>query len=169
MKKIGIVYSFNTRKTSKVANRIAEALEGTTETEMINVEEISPERFLEYDNLICGTATWFDGELPNHWDEFIPDLEYMDLKGKTIALFGLGDQKEYPENFLDGMGILAEILEDQGARLVGFTSTEGYSYESSRAERGDEFCGLGIDYESQGSKNKERVNSWVEKLKLEFK
>ena len=137
--------------------------------EMINVEEVTSDQFQQYDNLICGTATWFDGELPNHWDEFVPDIEDMKLKGKTIALFGLGDQKGYPENFLDGMGILAEILEAQGAKIVGFTSTEGYAYESSRAERGDQFCGLGIDYESQGNKNKERVNAWVEKLKLEFK
>ncbi len=93
----------------------------------------------------------------------------MKLKGKTIALFGLGDQKGYPENFLDGIGLLAEIFEAQGAKIVGFTSTEGYAYESSRAERGDQFCGLGIDYESQGSKNKDRVNAWVEKLKLELK
>jgi flavodoxin I len=93
----------------------------------------------------------------------------MELKGKRIALFGLGDQKGYPENFLDGMGILAEIFENQGAKLVGFTSNEGYSYESSLAERGDEFCGLAIDYENHGSKNKERVAAWVEKLKLEFK
>lgn len=169
MKKTAIVYSFNTSKTSKVAKRITDALEGSATVELINVEEVTAEQFTQFDNLICGTATWFDGELPNHWDEFVPEIEDMDLKGKTIALFGLGDQKGYPENFLDGMGILAEILEDQGAKLVGFTSTEGYSYESSRAERGDQFCGLGIDYETQGSKNKERVNAWVEKLKLEFK
>ncbi|MFC2112702.1 flavodoxin [Bacteroidota bacterium] len=168
MKKTGIVYSFNTHKTSKIAKRIADALEGTAKVEMINVEEVTSDQFQKFDNLICGTATWFDGELPNHWDEFVPDLEDMDMKGKTIALFGLGDQKGYPENFLDGMGILAEILEAQGAKLVGFTSTEGYTYESSRAERGDQFCGLGIDYESQGSKNKDRVNAWVDKLKLEF-
>ena len=95
--------------------------------------------------------------------------EVQTMKGKNIAIFGLGDQKGYPENFLDGMGILAEIIEAQGGRLVGFTSTEGYYYESSRAERGEQFCGLGIDYETQGSKNKERVNAWVEKLKLEFR
>ena len=169
MKKIGIVYSFNTQKTSKIAKRIAEAFGETANVEMVNVEEISSEKFLKYNNLICGTATWFDGELPNHWDEFVPDLEDMDMKGKNIAIFGLGDQKGYPENFLDGMGILAEIIEAQGGRLVGFTSTEGYYYESSRAERGEQFCGLGIDYETQGSKNKERVNAWVEKLKLEFR
>jgi flavodoxin I len=169
VKKTGIIYSFNTTKTSKIAKRIADALEGEAEVEMVNVEDISPEKFLEFDNLICGTSTWFDGELPNHWDEFVPDIEDMELKGKTIALFGLGDQKGYPENFLDGMGILAELFEAQGASLVGFTSTEGYAYESSRAERGDQFCGLGIDYESQGSRNKERVHAWVEKLKLELR
>lgn len=169
MKKIGIVFSFNTHKTSKIAKRISEAFEDTAKVEMVNVEEIRPEQFLGYENLICGTATWFDGELPNHWDEFVPDLEDMDLKGKNIAIFGLGDQKGYPENFLDGMGILAELFEAGGARLVGFTSTEGYAYESSGAERGDQFCGLGIDYETQGSKNKERVIAWVEKLKLEFR
>ncbi len=79
-----------------------------------------------------GVPTWFDGELPNYWDEFVPALEEMDLKGKKIALYGLGDQKGYSENFLDGVCIMAEILEAQGAILVGFTSTEGYIF-STRA------------------------------------
>lgn len=169
MKKIAIVYSFNTLKTGKIAKRIKEAFDKETNVEMVNVEEVTAGEFLQYDNLICGTATWFDGELPNHWDEFVPELEDMDLKGKRVALFGLGDQKGYPENFLDGMGILGEILEAQGARLVGFTSTEEYSYESSRAERGDQFIGLGIDFETQGSRNKDRVKGWVDKLMLELK
>ena len=169
MKKIAIVFSFNTQKTGKIAKRVKEAFGKDANVEMVNVEEVTVDEFLQYDNLICGTATWFDGELPNHWDEFVPELEDMDLKGKRIAIFGLGDQKGYPENFLDGMGILGEILEAQGGRLVGFTSTEEYSYESSRAERGDQFIGLGIDFESQGNKNKDRVNGWVRKLKLELK
>ena len=169
MKKTAIVYSFNTHKTSKIAKRIREAFGKDADIDMVNAETITSDEFLRYDNLICGASTWFDGELPNHWDEFIPDLEDMDLKGKRVALFGLGDQKGYPENFLDGMGILGEVLEAQGARLVGFTSTEGYTYESSRAERGDQFIGLGIDFETQGSMNKQRVNGWVEKLRLELK
>ena len=169
MQKIAIVYSFNTQKTGKIAKRIKEAFGKDASVELVNIEEVTADEFLQYDNLICGTATWFDGELPNHWDEFVPELEDMDLKGKLVALFGLGDQKGYPENFLDGMGILGEIMEAQGARLVGFTSTEEYSYESSQAERGDQFIGLGIDFETQGAKNKDRVNGWVEKLKLELR
>ena len=148
MKKIGIFYSFNTNRTSKIAEQIRAEFEGA-DIDLVNVEEATSEKFLSYDNIICGVPTWFDGELPNYWDEFVPDLEEMDLRNKTIAIYGLGDQKGYPENFLDGVGILCEILEEQGARIAGFTSTEGYSFEKSRALRGNQFMGLAIDYENQ--------------------
>jgi flavodoxin I len=167
MNKTAIIYSFNTKKTGKIAERIKEAF-GEEQVEMVNAEDLTEEKFLGFEQLILGVPTWFDGELPNYWDEFVPALEDMDLKGKKIALFGLGDQKGYPENFLDGVGIMAEILEEQGATLVGFTSTEGYEFESSLAQRGDQFTGLAIDYENQGSMNKERVAAWVEQLRKEY-
>jgi flavodoxin I len=135
---------------------------------MVNAEEITEEVFLSFDQIIMGVATWFDGELPNFWDEFVPALEDLDLNGKKIALYGLGDQKGYPENFLDGMGVMAELLEEQGASLVGFTSIEGYEFESSKALRGEQFAGLAIDLEKQGSMNKERIAVWVDQLKKEF-
>ena len=167
MNKTAIIYSFNTKKTGKIAERIKEAF-NDDQVELVNAEEISGELFLSYDQIIMGVSTWFDGELPNYWDEFVPELEDMDLSGKKIALFGLGDQKGYSENFLDGMGIMARILEGRGAILVGHTSTEGYQFESSQAQREDQFIGLAIDYENQGSLNKERVASWVEGLKKVF-
>ena len=167
MNKTAIIYSFNTRKTGKVAERIRDAF-GEDQVEMVNAEEVTGDQFMGFDRIIMGVATWFDGELPNYWDEFLPDLEDLDLTGKKIALFGLGDQKGYPENFLDGVGIMAGILEQLGATLVGFTPVEGYEFESSLAQRGDRFTGLAIDYENQGSMNKERVEAWVEKLKKEF-
>ncbi len=168
MNKTAIIYSFNTVKTSKIAEKIKEAF-NPQEIEIINAEEITPEIFLSYENLILGVPTWFDGELPNYWDEFVPDLEEMDLTGRKIAIFGLGDQKNYGENFIDGVGIIGTLLEERGANIVGYTSMEGYSFEKSKAVRGDKFMGLAIDYENQGSKNKERVTQWVELLKLEFK
>jgi len=167
MKKTALIYSFNTKKTGKIAERIKEAF-GDDNLEVLNAEEITEDSFLSFDQFILGVPTWFDGELPNYWDEFVPALEDMDLKGKKFALFGLGDQKGYPENFLDGLGIMAEILEGQEGSLVGFTSTEGYEFESSRAAREEQFTGLAIDYENQGSMNKERVKSWVEQLKKEL-
>ncbi len=167
MKKTAVIYSFNTVKTAKIAEKIKEAFEPEA-VDVVNAEEITPEKFLAYNNLILGVPTWFDGELPNYWDEFVPDLEDLDLKNKKVAIFGLGDQKNYGENFIDGVGVMAEIIEACGGKLVGFTSVDGYTFEASRAQRGNLFAGLAIDYENQGTKNKERVTSWVEQLKKEF-
>jgi flavodoxin I len=167
MKKTAIIYSFNTVKTAKIGNLIHENF-ADKNIELVNAEEINAEKFLEFDNLILGVPTWFDGELPNYWDEFLPEIEDVQLKGKTIALYGLGDQKSYPENFLDAVGILGTFLEKQGAKIAGFTSTKGYKFESSAALRNDTFMGLAIDFENQGSKNKERVSQWVEQLKKEL-
>lgn len=167
MKRTAIIYSFNTKKSGKIAELIRKEINEDT-VEMVNAEDLTEEVFLSYDQAILGVPTWFDGELPNYWDEFVPALEDLDLKGKTYALYGLGDQKGYPENFCDGMGILAEILEEQGAKIIGATSIEGYSFESSKAKRNDIFVGLAIDYENQGSKNKFRVSNWISEIKKEF-
>jgi flavodoxin I len=167
MKKTAIVYSFNTKKSAKIAEKIKEEFNDDA-IEMVNAEDITEEQFTAYEQLILGVSTWFDGELPNYWDEFVPAIEDMDLKGKKIAIFGLGDQKGYPENFQDGMGLMAEILEEQGAEIVGFTSTDGYTYERSRAERGDQFVGLSLDLENQSSKTTTRIAAWVKDLKKEF-
>jgi flavodoxin I len=167
MKKTAIIYSFNTKKSAKVAEKIKEAF-NHEDVELVNAEDITEETFLSYENLILGVPSWFDGELPNYWDEFVPALEDMDIKGKKIAIYGLGDQKNYPENFQDGMGIMAEILEEQGAEIVGYTSTEGYEFEKSRAVRDKHFVGLSIDFENQSSLNKTRIPAWVEELKKLF-
>ena len=62
MQKTAIVYSFNTLKTGKIAKRIKDAFGKDADIDLVNVEEVSSEQFLQYKNLICGTATWFDGE-----------------------------------------------------------------------------------------------------------
>ena len=168
MSKTGIFYSFHTNKTSKVSEKIVEAF-GSKNLVVVNAEEVNAENFLQFDNYIIGVATWWDGELPNYWDEFVPELEDMDLSGKKFAIYGLGDQKLYPENFNDAVGIFAELVESRGGKVVGFTSRDGYNYESSRAEHGDnEFFGLCIDQENQARLTKGRIQKWVESLKTEF-
>ena len=167
MSKTAIIYSFHTQKSKKVAEKIMEAF-GKDQLEAVNAEELTKEIIEKYDHFILSAPTWFDGELPNYWDEFVPDLEEMDLSKKSFAIFGLGDQKGYPENFCDAIGLLADILEGCGAKIVGQTSVEGYTYEASRAQRGDQFIGLPLDQENQARLTKDRVGKWVEKLKEEF-
>ena len=166
MKKIGLIYSFNTNKTSLAAKKIGEAF-GKGQVDHVNAEDISEKKFLGYDVMILGVPTWFDGELPNYWDEFVPAIEDMDLKDKTFAIFGNGDQKGYPENFVDGIGIMADLLESRGAKLVGFTPAGDYTFESSRALRKDHFAGLALDFENQGRQVNRRIKQWAEQIREE--
>ena len=64
---------------------------------------------------------------------------------------------------------MAEILEKCKAKIVGHTSVEGYEFENSRAQRGNKFVGLALDFENQRKLNKERVAKWVEQLEKEIK
>lgn len=168
MSKTAIIYSFHTQKSKKVAEKIIEAF-GEPAILAINAEELTKDVFNEYDNFILSAPTWFDGELPNYWDEFVPDLEEMDLKNKTFAVFGLGDQKGYPENFCDAIGILVGILENCGATIIGHTNVDGYTFESSKAQRGDKFVGLPLDQENQARLTQQRIENWVAELKKSMK
>ena len=168
MSKTIIIYSYHTQKSKKVSEKIIEAF-GKDKVIAVNAEELTTEVFEKNDQFILSAPTWFDGELPNYWDEFVPELEEMDLKNKTFAVFGLGDQKGYPENFCDAIGILVEILEKCGAKIIGHTSLEGYTFESSRAQRGEKFVGLLLDQENQGRLTQTRVDKWVEQIKKEMK
>jgi flavodoxin I len=168
MSKTAIIYSFHTQKSKKIAEKIIEAF-GNKNIEAINAEELSKKDFENFDNFILSAPTWFDGELPNYWDEFLPDLEEMDLSKKTFAVFGLGDQKGYPENFCDAIGILVEVLEERGGNIIGKISAEGYTFESSKAKRGDVFVGLPLDQENQARLTQKRIDDWVAQLKKEMK
>jgi flavodoxin I len=167
MKKIGLFYGTSTVKTAQVAKKIHNAF-GDNIVDFIAIEEAWKKDFEGYDNIILGVSTWFDGELPTYWDEVVPELSDLKLKNKKVAIFGLGNQVNYPENFVDGIGILAETFEKAGATLVGLTSTEGYTFEKSRALRDGKFLGLAIDVENQAKQTEERVKNWVEQLKKEF-
>ena len=67
---------------------------------------------------------------PEDWNEFMPQLQEMDFNGKTVALFGTGNQYGYPDTFLDGMGMLYETFQFRGARFIGFWPTVGYDFTS---------------------------------------
>ncbi len=167
MEKIGIFYSFNSQKTKLIGEKILEMFkEG--EIEAINAETVTEEEFLKYDRMILGVPTWFDGELPNYWDEFVPAIEDLDMSGKKIAIYGLADQKSYPENFGDAVGLMANLLKQRGAEIVGETSTEGYTFESSRAIKNDKFVGLILDQENQARLTQARLDMWIKQVKENF-
>ena len=166
MKKIGLFYGTGTDKTAQVGLEIQKAFGDTVE--VVSVENAWQKDFENYDYLIVGTSTWFDGELPTYWDEMVPELRTLKLKNKKVAIFGLGDQVNYPDNFVDGIGLLAEVLENAGATLVGFTSPDDYKFNQSKALREGKLLGLAIDVENQDDKTTKRIKEWSKQLKREF-
>ncbi|HON18422.1 MAG TPA: flavodoxin [Salinivirgaceae bacterium] len=166
MKKIALIYSFRSNKTAAVAKKIKSLWEDKIHE--LDIETLTVEQFVEFENYILGVPTWFDGELPSYWDEFVPAMEDMDLTGRKFAIFGNGDQVNYPENFGDAVGIMAEIIESLGGTIIGYTSSKGYVFEKSQSLVGERFCGLLLDFENQPKQNEERVVSWIESLKKEF-
>jgi flavodoxin I len=167
MKKVGLFYSFRAVKTKQQVSKIVKQL-GETNVDQIDADTTTGDEMMKYDNWIMAVPTWFDGELPNYWDELLPDLEDRDLKGKKVAVFGGGNQKEYAENFVDGIGLMAAFLEARGAKVVGYTSTDGYKFESSKAVKGNQFVGLALDIENQAALTTERIEKWVDQLKKDF-
>lgn len=166
MKKIGMFYKTDTHKTADIAKKIQKEFEGTIE--IVPIEKAWTKDFETYDNIIMGSSTWFDGELPVYWDELVPELESINLKNKKVALFGLGDQVNYPDNFADSIGILAEALKNAGATLIGFTSSQGYTFHQSKALKNNKLSGLAIDIENQPSETDKRIKEWCKQIKKEF-
>lgn len=161
--KIALVYSKHSEHTAVIAGMIKNELNDKNLTE-VNVEDASFDELLNYDFLILGASTWFDGELPNYWDEYLPGLEDQDFTGKKVALFGLGNQAGYPENYQDAIGILAGFFESRGAEITGYTSTAGYQFESSAANKNGTFCGLAIDSSFNEKIKAAKVSEWVRKI-----
>ena len=168
MKKIGLFYGGATAKTAVVALKIQDAF-AENEVVLIPIEGATRKEFESFDNIIAGTSTWFDGELPTYWDEFLPEIESIDMTGKKVALFGLGDQERYPDNFVDGIGILAEAFTKSNAELVGFMPVSDYQFTQSRAVKEGHFLGLALDVENQSEQTEERILKWVAELKKEFR
>ena len=162
MANIGIFFGSDTGNTEKVAEKIATKL--TLEAQ--DIAGNSSEIFDDYDLLILGTPTANYGEMQPDWDYFVPELEDADLNGKKVALFGLGDQVDYPDSFLDAMGELAEMVEEAGGELIGEWPTDGYEFNDSRAVKDGKFVGLALDEDRQPELTDDRIATWLASLGL---
>ncbi len=166
-KKIGIFYGSSTGQTEMVAEKLQQ-LFGEENADLLNVDMASEKDLEHYPYLILGTPTWGIGEMQDDWEDFAEILDKADLKGKKVALFGLGDQDTYPDSFADGVGMLFDRINAR-TEVVGAWPKAGYIFHESEALRGNQFVGLILDQENQASKTIERLEKWVEGLKKEFK
>jgi flavodoxin I len=106
--------------------------------------------------------------MQDDWDIFFPSFADLDLSGKKIAIYGLGDQYGYTMTFLDAVGFLGEEVLERGAQLVGYWPTTGYQFEASLALDGDSFMGLALDEDNEAKLTEDRLARWVSQVAHEF-
>ena len=176
MARIGLFFGTDTGKTRKVAKMIKKMFDDETMAKPVNVNRTTPEEFSSYDFLILGTPTLGEGLLPGlsaeceneSWEEFLPQLEDVDLTGKTIAIYGLGDQVGYPDEFLDAMIELYDFAIEKGAKVVGAWPTDGYEFEHSESIVDEKFVGLALDLDNQSNLTDERLSAWLKSIAADF-
>jgi flavodoxin I len=133
--------------------------------------------FNEHNSLIVGTPTWNTNadtfRSGTGWDDLyydkLPDLTSI-LEGKKVAVFGLGDQISYGENYADATGELYSVFESLGCNMVPYahTSQDGYDHITSKSilPDSDLFCGLLLDQINQDDLTDDRIANWVKKLEV---
>lgn len=175
MGKIGIFFGTDTGRTRLLAKQIAKKI-GEAAATPVNIGRTTLADFLAHDAFILGSPTLGEGELPGlstgltqpSWEEFLPQLADADLSGKVVAVYGLGDQKKYPNEFVDAIGLIHDALLARGARLVGYWPVAGYEFTASRAVDGDHFLGLALDQINQPILTEQRLEAWLAQIRPEL-
>lgn len=163
-----IFYGSATGTTADLARDIVRAI-GDNTVELFDVGDTAPSMLGNYERLILGSSTHGSGELEDDWFDFIAGAEELDLSGKTIALFGAGDET-MADTFCDAVGILRERLDRTGAKFTGYFTTEPYSYRHSRAVKDGPdnpariACGLLIDQVNHPDLTADRIARWVKTI-----
>ena len=64
-----------------------------------------------------GIPTRDFGEIQEDWEAVWDQLDTLNLEGKIVALYGMGDQLGYGEWFLDALGMLHDKLATKGREV----------------------------------------------------
>jgi flavodoxin I len=174
MAKIGIFFGTDSGNTRRIAKEIATILGPEVAANPINIRNATVEDLLNYNTLILGIPTYGDGQVPGlstgnqteSWEEFLPTLKGHDFNGKKVAIYGLGNQKGYPDEFIDAVYYLYEEFDICGATLIGGWPTDGYTFKKSKAIIDNQFMGLALDQDNQRELTSDRVNTWLTSLSL---
>ncbi len=172
MSKIGIFFGTETGSTRLVAKKIYKQLGEELADKPKNINRTTAEELMQYDALIVGTPSYGIGDLPGravdcieaNWAEFAPHLDGYNLKGKKVALFGLGHQERYADRFASSLMKLYQLFYGYGADIVGSWSTDGYQFDHSDSIIDGEFVGLVLDQRGQANLTDERIKAWLDRV-----
>ena len=119
--KIAVLYGPLGGNTEKAAKLIAKKI-GAEKSDLIPINQVTEKTIEAYSNFIIGGSTigthnWTHKNTSSDWDEFMPRFRAMNFEGKKVAIFGLGDQLAYPNNFVDDIRTIYDILVENNAKI----------------------------------------------------
>lgn len=171
MKKIALFYGSDTGCTDDITKDFT-SIWGIENLDVREIGDVSKSDFEQFEILIFGLSTWYDGDLQSDWEVFFDDFQEIDFTNKVVAIYGLGDQIGYGEYFVDGIGILAKVVLENGGEIIGHWPTKGYRFTDSVAlieEKESYFYGLALDHDNEPQLSDERLEKWIGELKSELK
>jgi len=164
---VGLFFSTQTGKTEDAAGAIASA----AGLEAKDIGEEEPDVLTGYDGLIVGAPTWNTGADEQRsgtaWDEFLDQIKALDLCGKPVGVFGMGDSVGYGDNYCDAIEELHNTFQAAGAKMIGYVSDGDYEHSDSKSVKDGKFLGLPLDEDNEGDKSEARIAAWVKQLKSE--
>lgn len=159
--RIGIFYGSTTGNTEFAARQIKGFL---PEAQLIDVHFATKDDLNKFDFLIFGSSTWNFGKLQDDWEDFYNNLKDFDFTGKTVALFGLGDQIIYAEYFMGALKILYDTVVNNDGKVIGVTETIGYKSTPQKYLVDGKFPGLALDEDNESNLTHQRIEKWVTEI-----
>lgn len=119
MANVKIVYGTAGGNTKLVCEKVVEVL--TTKghrIELFDAIKTTPADIGAYDALILACPTYGIGELEEHFENFLEQLNAVDLKGHKCAIIGLGDPKYDLDYHLESAKIIMDFLKKKEAQIL---------------------------------------------------
>merc|ERR1719158_2107901 len=165
---VGLFFGTQAGKTEDAAGQIATA----AGLEASDIGDISAADLAGFDGIIAGLPTWHTGADEQRsgtaWDDYLEEIRGLDMGGKPVAIFGLGDQAGYGDNFCDGIEELHATFAAAGAKMLGAVDASPYDmYTESKSVADGKFLGLPLDNDNEPDMSEARIKAWVEQLKSE--
>lgn len=161
MNEIAILYGTTSGGTYRAAQSIAEVL-GSERCRLHDASELEPNDLLRFGTIIAGTSTSGIGDLQASWWRLSRRMDGIRLDGVRTAFFALGDQKVFPDTFVDALGHLHDLFVSRGTiPLGGGWPRSGYIFNRSRAFREGGFVGLALDEATQHDQTPVRIKLWT--------
>ena len=88
-KKIGLFYGSDTGVTEYVTELILKRIDKVVQVNTYDISEVGSLEFDDYEFLILGLSTWFDGDLQSDWEGFFATFKKINFSKKKVAIYGL--------------------------------------------------------------------------------